>query len=444
MAAERFTRISSASNEMSNRWATEIAWAYSRKFVGCRVNIAISAELRPDPDDACDFTNLDEIFDNLTQNGLKCQLGIGGESPPQNEDWEVLTGTWTYAKRPPVGDTGTEMAEKTAETKSLAIDRMVRWYTRRGLNPKEYCSVELGNEPGRGGAGAPKESDGYWPTLPTLPKGTWDSPTNDPGATGSYSTFCEYFNVEMPLIDTQCLHIIAPTFASLWVDEVTNGLHQELLTCLANGDDWLAKFRSECDRSWGLNCYYDLGMLDISLGAELYAFLVINGRNQTPYEPINPSTPVDPNAIRSRLAKINAWTSFRGEEISICEAGICPLQLGMENPADQAEYNRKRRINYFELGRARLACIDGLCELPVKRVDLYTASDTPDSDELGDQYGAFTGDFTVKNRTYSAEIPFGMRAGATNLAIPFGTGLADSPAAAYVMAANEVLPPRLP
>lgn len=431
MAAELWTRISTAKYEFEDRWETEIAWAASRKFTGVRVNIGMSADIRPDPSLPCDFTCNDRIFDLLTRHRLKCQLGIGGEGPRFDSDWFTWGGgAWDYPKRPILG-AANAVVIATAETKSLCIERMFIAYHQRGFDPLKWCKVELGNEPARGGAGAPQKDDDYWLSGSTdFAIGTWDSTVNDPAptlpTTPVYTTFCEYFNEELPLIELMDLPVIAPSFTSNMIDRDTNGISREIETCFEDSDKWLPAFRSANSPSWGINCYYDLQFAEVSLGPSLFAERVVRGRD------LRLEGTTDVNAVVERLAAIRNMGEYRSSEgIVICEAGINPVQYGMNGSLG----DRKRLLNYGELGRARLAYLDMLRELDVEAVILYTASDE-DSTDLLDQYGVLTDEVGTSNdQTYAAEVAFGQRAGRCT-SLPFA---GDS----YVLATGEVLPPRL-
>lgn len=119
-----------------------------------------------------------------------------------------------------------------------------------------------------------------------------------------------------------------------------------------------------------------------------------------------------------------------GVGFTICEAGVSPIHADMTEGEE-----RKRRLNYEELGRYRIAYLDALRALDVSRVIFYTASDT-DSTDLEDRFGVFNDDIGTSNdQTYSADIPFARRAGLSAL-VPFaGTD--------YVVGEGEVMPPGL-
>lgn len=426
--------MASASTANSVRWGLEVSWIASRKmFAGVRLNLGFSDE---DADGVAlnpaspNFDSLNRILDLLIAAKLKCQLGIGGEGPPNISAWHTLAGTvgdWPYNKRPPLG-TANALVNAAADIKNQAIELMVNRYRAAGLDPFEYCKVEIWNEPARGGAGAPSESESYWPALPSLPIGTWDSLTNDPGASGDYATINEYLNAEVPQLDFQCLRVIAPGFTSIMIDQATNGLAQELDTYNVDATAWLDAVAATVEPSWGLNCYYNLGDAIIALGPALYAERAVYGRD------LHLAGTEDVNCVAYRLNQIRdaiEAPECSKTRITICEAGINPTLLGMVDDPDLPQ----RQLNYYELGRARLAYLDMIQQLDVEAVILYTASDTA-SASLADQYGAFNEDLgTTGDVTYSAEIPFAQRCGASTL-IPFsGTD--------YILADEEVLPPRL-
>lgn len=258
MAAELFCRMSSAASANSGRWATEISWIASRGFTGVRLGIGISdASATGIAYDAAviNLDNLTVILDLLVMAGLKCQLQIGGEGPPNNSSWySTLAGfgsPWPYHKRPPVGNSNTVVADRTADVKSAAIALMVDKYLASGRDPVEWCSVELWNEPARGGAGAPDGTTTYWNAGAP---GTWDGPSNLPTPSSSpYSMIVNYLNAEIPQIDFKNLPLISPSFASLMLDQVTNGLAQELETCLDDGSPWLTVFLASPKPTWGIN-----------------------------------------------------------------------------------------------------------------------------------------------------------------------------------------------
>ncbi len=438
MAAERWCRMSSASTANVDRWATEVAWINSRGFVGVRVNIALA-----DADSSGlaynaaspNYSNPETVLDLIIGAGLKCQLGIGGDGPPVNSSWYSGVGgygsAWPYPKRPPAGATGIPVIEKTAEIKSACIALMFDKYRDAGYNPFDYCFVELGNEPARGGAGAPDEMSGFWPgSYTTFKIGTWDSPgTYDPpGASTPYMTFCEYFNLEMPLIDFKGLRLIAPTFACIPDGQDLNGLTQELATCLSNSTDWLPIFKATFKPMWGVNLYYSLYEAEVALGASLYAHRAVYGRD------LRVERTEDANSAVYRLQQIRDWIDPDAvEAIRICETGVQPNFLRMSTDMD----NRLRKLNYFELGRARLELLDLLVEQDVDGVILFTATDDEPSSDPDKQFGVFNDDLgtVAAEQTYSAEIPFGMRVGESVLEPFAGTD--------YQLAAAEVLPPKL-
>lgn len=426
--------MASASTPNIPRWGLEVSWMASRKmFAGARVGIGFSDEgadgiaLNPA---SPNFDNLNRILDLLIASNLKCQLGIGGDGPPNIPAWHSLAGTvsdWPYSKRPPVG-TANALVNATADIKNQAIELMVNRYRGAGLDPFEYCKVEIWNEPARGGAGAPPEGTGYWPALPTLPIGTWDSATNDPGASGAYDTINDYLNEEVPQLDFQCLRVIAPGFTAAMLDQSTNGLNRELDTYDVDATAWMDAVAATVEPSWGLNCYYSLEDANIALGAALYAERAVWGRD------LRLEGSDDLNCMAYRINQIREEIeppTCGKTRITICEAGINPILLGMVDDPDLVQ----RQLNYYELGRARLAYLDALRQLDVEAVILYTASDT-DSASVSDHYGAFDENLgTSGDVTYSAEIPFAQRAGRSSL-VPFsGTD--------YLMAPEEVLPPRL-
>ncbi len=426
--------MASASTVNSVRWGLEVSWIASRKmFAGVRVGIGFSDEggdgvaLNPA---SPNFDNLNRILDLLISAKLKCQLGIGGDGPPNIPAWHTLAGTvgdWPYNKRPPIG-TANALVNAAADIKNQAIELMVGRYRAAGLDPFEYCKVEIWNEPARGGAGAPAETESYWPALPTLPIGTWDSFSNDPGASGAYDTINDYLNVEVPQLDFQCLKVIAPGFTAKMIDQSTNGLYEELETFDVDATAWMDAVAATVEPSWGLNCYYSLEDANIALGAALYAERAVWGRD------LRLEGSEDKNCIAYRINQIRdeiVAPECSKTRITICEAGINPVLLGMVDDPDLVQ----RQLNYYELGRARLAYLDALRQLDVESVILYTASDT-DSAALGDQYGAFNENLgTTGDVTYSAEIPFAQRAARSSL-VPFsGTD--------YILADEEILPPRL-
>lgn len=430
--------MASATVANSQRWPREVGWIATRRmFSGVRVNIGLSdldgSAIAVDPNSP-NFDNLNLIFDLLIAARLKCQLGIGGDGPPNNNAWRMLasgtTTAWSHNKRPPKG-VGNGLVDKAAEIKSAAIGVMFDRYAAAGLDPFQYCAVEMWNEPARGGAGAPPKLDPYWTTGTLYDEGTWDSPSNDPSPSATdYTTFAEYMSLEAPQIDFRCLPIVAPSFTSAMLDQSTNGLAEELLTCLDDADDWLEVYRSSPTPTWGINCYYGLSDSSISLGARLFANRAVNGRD------LRLESTSDKNAIIRRLAEVRTFLDTnqlpcRPEGITICEAGVQPTHLGMSTTIA----SRSRKLNYFELGRARLEYLDRLRQMSVDRVILYTASDTS-STAITDRYGAFTDDLgTTNEETYSAEIPFSQRAGISTLTPYAG--------ASYLLATEEVLPPRL-
>lgn len=433
--AELFCRMASAATENEERWATEIAWIASRGFAGVRLDIGFS-DANPTgiaySSSTVNLTFLNTIFDLLILAGLKCQLQVGGDAPPTTTGWRALaglsgSGAWPHAKRPPKGS-GNAVPNQTAAYKSAAIALMYEKYEKSGQDPRKCRSVELWNEPGRGGAGAPPANDDYWLAGTTdFAMGTWDSPTsfNPAPPSGEYTTIVEYLNIELPQIDFKNLPLISPSFASLVLDQVTNGLERELETCLADGDDWLEVFFASPEPTWGISCYYTQDGAEIALGPALFARRAVYGRDN------RVADSSDVNAIASRFALMKAELPMtNGVGFTICEAGVSPIHADMTESE-----NRLRRLNYEELGRYRLAYLDALRALKIARVCFYTASDTSSTDPE-DRFGIFNDDVgTGSDQTYTADIPFAQRAGLSGL-VPFA-------GANYVMAEGEVLPPGL-
>lgn len=280
-----FTRMSSAVEANKDIWDIELEWILSQGcFTGVRVNIGMSGEISADPATA-DISYLEYVLRRVAANGLKCQLGLGGEGPNKdNEEWWIYNsgGPWLSTKRPPIGGSNL-IAYYSAGIKSVAIAIMVEVYESYGLKPYDYCFIELGNEPAVGGSGAPPPGDTFYTTFGLTytttndtAVGLWDKATDLTGASATDgAAYLEFFTVELGFMDLKGLRCIAPSFAAKRM-YAASGVYAELNSfdrATATGDKWIDLVREKNELIFSINCYYNtFDLLTTGIHPEQYCW----------------------------------------------------------------------------------------------------------------------------------------------------------------------------
>lgn len=394
---ELWTRISSAT--AANKYITDIELEIilaSRLFAGIRVNIGMSADIAVDPYNA-DLMYINYILRRLATAGLKVLLGLGGEGPPNagNAEWADLNGGfgWNSVKRPSLGDPPGVIPEQYAEIKSAAIASMVAIYKSVGLDPYEYCFVELGNEPAIGGAGAPPPDDGVTYTFYAQSGinysssiGLWDKQSDYTG--GSWNStkgasFLEFFTIEFAELETLGLRCVTPTFAA---KNLNTGASSELQTfdrAATSGKKWLDVAKTPGQFIFGLNNYYN-GFNDgaatlnkdmftwPTCGPHRYAEMAVLGRDRRGVKSN------DDQCALARIALMRTVARIANARIAIIETGVTPRFLGMTDDPDGeviGDRDQTNFVNFQICGEATLALVDLLLKHATPWVVHFSASD---------------------------------------------------------------------
>lgn len=472
-----WTRMSSLTQSNQDKWDVELDWIISSKlFVGVRVNIGMAGsygtltgedrDLARNPSSA-NTKRLEYVLRRLASNKLMVQLGLGGDGPNNTiTEWKALNSTvqWDDVKRPPLGDddgTGLgKVVKQSAYIKNEAIKKMRDVYLSYGLNPYDYCILELGNEPAIGGAGAPPSGSSFYtdftPLSYTTNLGRWDNAsdvTGSPAATKG-ATYIEFLSREIKQLNAlddgfKGWLCVAPTFAGAKLAVIGSpaSLDCELGSfdrANSAGEKWVDLVQQKNRLMLGLNCYYsafDALSTGVhpelyvwpSLGPVEYADIAVNGFDYRGAKSGDEACIVakiamirgtfrsltSSNLVQNRLAKF---------PIVISEAGVANWRMGMtDTPSTNSvgSMDANYYVNDQVVGQAQLAYLDLLRELDVQSVIHFTASDAVvGSYSTGinwkERYGLFTNvvdkdiDYTLSTflpkTTYSAILPWVGRA----------------------------------
>lgn len=430
-AAPRF--VSSVPKNFK-RWEAEIAWILAhRMFTGVRCNIGIS-----DPEGIGNATGtinteyIEYLCHRLASNGLKLQLGLGGEGPNRlDTDWITLNGgsSWLTGKRPSFGNGNTDVIDRIVAIKQSAIDVMYDVYTSYGLNPYEYCFIELGNEPAIGSSGAPTNDTmidngpafyALFGITYSTSIGKWDSGYPAPADDYKGATIIASLTYEAQNLDFRGLRCIAPTFASevLSVELGSDGFHPA-------GSGWVEEVRKKTELIFAINLYYsvfDQGSATYSAlnyvwptcGPHRYARIALSGWDG------RGAKSQDRSCVEYKLALLRANATIGNSRIVCAEAGINYLDLGMDEPGmSTTTRTASYFINYRRNAEATLAYLDGLRRLGFEWVTLFTVSNATDQSGTPNQaYGVFA--FLMSNEdipdlqldvTYTGALVWAARAG---------------------------------
>lgn len=450
--AELWARISSLTYANRVKWDIELSWILAtRMFSGVRANIALSGtaeeDLAYDPDGP-NYSMVEYVAHRLASNGLRFQLGLGGEGPPPgNGNWQTINAgnTWLDVKRPPLGPTD-DLVQVVATIKSEIIARVVSIYESYGLDPYFYVIVEFGNELAIGGAGGPPSGSTFYTASGlsfTTDKGLWDAPadvtgslTTTQGATGLAFLTKEAGYIAFPM-RLQC---IAPIFAANRLVPQSGSVSETTSYWRSvGGENWIDILRAKCDLIWGLNCYYDTFDQNTggvhpqlyvwpTLGPMEYADLALNGFDG------EGAKGDDGLCIKKKIANLRAPVEVStgvfknfigGSPIVLTEAGVHYRYMGMtDDPSTQSVGDRDASyfVNYQVVGQATLAYLDALRELDVPWVTHYTVADPissyASSTAWRDRFGIMQGNITDASRpalqsefVYSGAIPWALRSG---------------------------------
>lgn len=177
---------------------------------------------------------------------------------------------------------------------------------------------------------------------------------------------------------------------------------------------------------FGLNCYYnsfDLGTGGAhddqyaypTVGPVKYARMAVNGYDNRGEES------ADPSCIKKKVAMIRANATILNSVLVFTEAGANYHWLGMtDNPVTDPvrHVSSSRTANYYisqqRTGEAVLAYFDGLRNLAVEWVTLYTISDASQDES----FGAFDDGMSNSNvptlqtlKTFASAVAWARRAG---------------------------------
>ncbi|MFN8219204.1 MAG: hypothetical protein U0S12_03615 [Fimbriimonadales bacterium] len=475
-----WTRMSSLTQSNQDKWDVELDWIISSKlFVGVRVNIGMAGsygtltgedrDLARNPSSA-NTKRLEYVLRRLASNKLMVQLGLGGDGPNNTiTEWKALNSTvqWDDVKRPPLGDddgTGLgKVVKQSAYIKNEAIKKMRDVYLSYGLNPYDYCILELGNEPAIGGAGAPPSGSTFYtdftPLSYTTNLGRWDNAsdvTGSPAATKG-ATYIEFLSREIKQLNAlddgfKGWLCVAPTFAGARLAVIGSpaSLDCELGSfdrANSAGEKWVDLVQQKNRLILGLNCYYsafDALSTGVhpelyvwpSLGPVEYADIAVNGFDYRGLKSGDEACIVakiamirgtfrnltSSNLVQNRLAKF---------PIVISEAGVANWRMGMTDtpssgspPTPVGSMDANYYVNDQIVGEAQLAYLDALRGLDVEHVIHFTTSDAVSGysgTNWKERYGLFlfdidkdvdysTSPFLQAVKTYSAMLPWLRRA----------------------------------
>ncbi|HMS56580.1 MAG TPA: hypothetical protein PKA27_14395 [Fimbriimonadaceae bacterium] len=449
--AELWTRISSLTYANRVKWDIELSWILATKmFSGVRVNIGLAGN---DSDDivfdpgAPNYLMVDYVAHRLASNGLRIQLGIGGDGPPKDGDWVNYNSsvTWNSVKRPPLGPADALVIAVT-DIKSEVIRRVVEIFQSYGLDPYHYVIIEFGNELAIGGAGAPESGSSFYTNFGlsfTTHKGLWDAPADigSPPAVTNGATALQYLTKEAGYVVFPVrLQCIAPIFAANRLVPQSGSVSETTSYWRSvSGENWIDLLRAKCDLIWGLNCYYDTFDQNTggvhpqlyvwpTLGPMEYADIALNGFDG------EGARGDDGLCIKKKIANLRAPVEVStgvfkdfigGSPIVLTEAGVHYRYMGMtDDQTNESVGDRDAAyfVNYQVVGQATLAYLDALRELDVPWVTHYTVAD-PISSYAGstawrERFGIMQGNISDASKpalqsdaVYSGAIPWAHRSG---------------------------------